>query len=542
MLSFQISNIISLASKVENTPELQGFWEKQYKEIFSGGFFDLEKQTVDSIINKQGYKQTADLIPRGSISISKHLDNEDKLDIYQIQNTVDIAVRFLDSLIDVAEFENSDRLVSIGVNDIQAYQESFEENLSKSKVESFGQDFAKTVYRASELLAEEKGSCDNWSKYNQIIRDVSFESWINQEGEEIGDGKKIFKQFTKDNISKTGYEIIPRRNVELLFTPFLENWESIIHPKFKHLYSNTNIAKPAREKKETSQEAKKITQKNDQAPANQQINQISSKMNNNNFNARLYFIGFDNNGKILYEPNNDEYRFININFTGEENPSKFLESQLWNLYKINVDHMELVNIEYIENQKTILICYSGKIEKGKYKNLVFSNYDQEISMDKYNSKMLEKYMSRNKILDEFRDVMTNNPSVIKNLKNKKKNQQKTTQLENREIKPQISADSFEFSQFEIDTESFGRIKIKIGTIEGNIKSLEFLLNDEFKNRFATFYSSFIFITSILNYMFSMDEDLNRISDFLKENMKLGSSIGLVSKVVYYSLQSIKEIV
>ncbi|NJS40855.1 hypothetical protein HC766_00415 [Candidatus Gracilibacteria bacterium] len=50
----------------------------------------------------------------------------------------------------------------------------------------------------------------------------------------------------------------------------------------------------------------------------------------------------------------------------------------------------------------------------------------------------------------------------------------------------------------------------------------------------------MFITSFLNYMLSMNEDITKVIEFLEGNMNMKTSLGLVSKVVYYSLQTLKE--
>ncbi|NJL96393.1 hypothetical protein HC864_01025 [Candidatus Gracilibacteria bacterium] len=198
--------------------------------------------------------------------------------------------------------------------------------------------------------------------------------------------------------------------------------------------------------------------------------------------------------------------------------------------------MELVAAEFFENDTSLYLAYSSKVDLSEDQSLVSLIFDNQSDLLDHKSQVvLDKFLSRNKILTEFRELVTNNPGVIKEIRNRssKKLQKQSN------INP-VKQESLVYREYSIATESFGSIKIKIGTSNSKIRSLEFLLNDEFKNRYATFYSSFMFITSFLNYMLSMNEDITKVIEFLEGNMNMKTSLGLVSKVVYYSLQTLKE--
>ncbi|NJL97290.1 hypothetical protein HC864_05855 [Candidatus Gracilibacteria bacterium] len=107
MLTSEIQDIIKLASRQENTPELSGFWERQYREVLEECLFLLSQKTIDKILNQTEINPIVDeFLPTGFVDILAHQQKE-SFDEVELQNTIDIAIRFLDNLIDAVYLDEN---------------------------------------------------------------------------------------------------------------------------------------------------------------------------------------------------------------------------------------------------------------------------------------------------------------------------------------------------------------------------------------------------------------------------------------------------
>ncbi|NJK71427.1 MAG: hypothetical protein HC932_04215 [Thermales bacterium] len=380
-------------------------------------------------------------------------------------------------------------------------------NLNENFQQKYLNKIKRMIYRASEFLAEEKGVFGNWVNVSQEITGHKYENWIDPDGEVIANGKKIADEMDQESVKAQGYTSTPRRNY-LLFENF-DYQEDM--PKKNVKIRTTNTQNPV-----TTEEVYENPQRKN--------------------TTKLVFVGLDSKGKLMVLDKEDKKVFVSIDYDGLVEPKDFLGQYLNKEFGISINYLELVAAEFFENDTSLYLAYSSKVDLSEDQSLVSLIFDNQSDLLDHKSQVvLDKFLSRNKILTEFRELVINNPGVIKEIRNRSsKKLQKQSNINT------VKQEGLVYREYSIATESFGSIKIKIGTSNSKIRSLEFLLNDEFKNRYATFYSSFMFITSFLNYMLSMNEDITKVIEFLEGNMNMKTSLGLVSKVVYYSLQTLKE--
>jgi len=516
MLTSDIQNIIKLASRQENTPELSGFWERQYTEVLEEKLFLLSESTIETVLNQSEVSPIeGGFLPIGFVDILAHLQKE-SFDETELQNTIDISVRFLDNLLEgvnlsetIEEDIKRNRNIELVIWNTKKFFKklNLNENFQQKQLNSI----KSMIYRASEFLAEEKGVFANWVNVSQEITGHKYENWIDANGEPVASGKKIADEMDDESIRSKGYTSTPRRNYKLFEN---DNYTQEDMPKknIKNRVSN-----------------KEVVQENPVVEEDREIVQ------DKNTNIKIAFVGVDGKGGVLVTQGTNQKSFVTVDYDIDQEPKKLLSQYLNDNFGLNVKYLELACAEFFENDKTMYLAYSSKIESFDGDNLEWVGDNLRDSFDSASQVILDKYLSRNKILGEFKELVSKNPSIIKELRNQgsKKIQKKSNQREPRE-------ENIVFREYQIATESFDKIQIKIGTSNSRIRSLEFLLNEEFKNKYATFYSSFMFITSFLNYMLSMDEDITKVIEFLEGNMGMKTSLGLVSKVVYYSLQTLKE--
>lgn len=230
MVNEKLTQILKLAASSENTTELKMYWEKRYEEMFSRNLFSLSNKTVDIIAQQEIL--TKPTTPFGDIILLSHLDKNQILEETSLQSTVETAVRFLDGLLDGINFNadakniiNQYRKIGIGIADFKQYLDKLKTVSDLDEIDHIGNLISSNSYRASESLAEEKGVCQAWDKIKRHLRPKSFEYWYDSETGEIKNGLEMSEIYTLDSVKSTKYEVIPRRNSNiLLFPPDLE-WQ-----------------------------------------------------------------------------------------------------------------------------------------------------------------------------------------------------------------------------------------------------------------------------------------------------------------------------
>jgi hypothetical protein len=229
MTDQNLNFIAAKVSKSEKTPELGQYWQKRYEKILNKLFVVSEK-TSELVLSEDVVENPA--TPFGDIVLLNHLDANGKLDDTKLQSTVETATRFLDACLDVINFSDEAkfivtqyRKIGIGLADIQEFLEKNENSSELQNIDHLGNLISNSAYRASETVAEEKSPCSNWNKINKHLRPRSFELWINPSGEERHSGLALSEEFDEETILDTDFQIIPRRNSNiLLFPPDLE-WQ-----------------------------------------------------------------------------------------------------------------------------------------------------------------------------------------------------------------------------------------------------------------------------------------------------------------------------
>jgi len=224
------SNLIQSLANTEKTPELGAYWQKQYEFVLSKNLFKLSKKTLE-ILDYTTANNPA--TPIGEIVLLNHFDEERKqIDEDKIRQTIAISVRLLDALIDRINFTKDTRnlvekyrKIGICLADFSSYQNKISDKSEIDKIDYIGNLISQNAYRASESLAEEKGTCVEWNQAKKKLRKKPFENWINTETNEIFNSLDLFESYTEETIIDSKFEIIPRRNTHLLVFFPEENWQ-----------------------------------------------------------------------------------------------------------------------------------------------------------------------------------------------------------------------------------------------------------------------------------------------------------------------------
>lgn len=225
-----LNTIAAKVSKAEKTPELGQYWQKRYEKILSSELFKESEKTAEFILSEEIVENPA--TPFGDINLLNHLDANGKLDDIKLQSTVETAVRFLDSCLDIINFDQESkfivtqyRKIGVGLGDISEFLEKMEDASELKTIDHLGNLISNSAYRASETLAEEKSPCSNWNQINRHLRPRSFEVWIDPKTDQRYTGLNLSEEYDEETILETDLQIIPRRNSNiLLFPPDLE-WQ-----------------------------------------------------------------------------------------------------------------------------------------------------------------------------------------------------------------------------------------------------------------------------------------------------------------------------
>lgn len=226
-------NLLLLAQKVsksEATVELAAYWQKRYELILLNNLFVLSDKTSQQIISNQPIDRPS--TPFGDLVLLSHLDANDRLDDIRLQATIETAVRFLDATLDALNFNeesrfivNQYRKIGLGIFDITEFLETKRKDSELDIIDHLGNLISNSSYRASETLAEEKKACNNWSQISKHLRPKSFELWFRENSDTKINGLSLSEKYDTESILETDYEIIPRRNSNLLLLPSELEWQ-----------------------------------------------------------------------------------------------------------------------------------------------------------------------------------------------------------------------------------------------------------------------------------------------------------------------------
>ena len=227
MTELELAKIIT---STENTPELGDYWANRYQKFLKEKSFIISDKTIQAIVDKTIC--TAPTTPFGHIDLARFVSKNKTVDEIQLQNTIETAVRFLDSALDIINFSAEARTIvdqyrKIGVGVIN-FREYLNLRISSSEIDEIdylGNIISSSAYRASEALAEEKGTCNNWDFIKLYIRPKAFEYWYNINTGEVKNGLDVSEEYTPNNIMSNGYEIIPRRNSNIMLYPSELEWQ-----------------------------------------------------------------------------------------------------------------------------------------------------------------------------------------------------------------------------------------------------------------------------------------------------------------------------
>jgi len=223
-----LETVIVRAAQTENTPELGRYWKEKYQDIINQKLFTLHPETVELAMSQAMDKPATSL---GDVVLNSHVKNDGSLDAPALINTIEIAVRLLDAILEIIPFEpsarhivNSYRKIGLGAADIQEFFENHTQSSTLENIDSIGQQMSTSSYRASEMLALEKGACTNWQLIAYHLRPKLFEIWQHDTSKDERNGLEMSEQFTADTIADSGYAIKPRRNSNILMFPADSEW------------------------------------------------------------------------------------------------------------------------------------------------------------------------------------------------------------------------------------------------------------------------------------------------------------------------------
>lgn len=162
----------------------------------------------------------------GSIVITKFVSRnrrgELEIDWAGLAETVEIAIRFLDSVLDVSEFATPDqkhnvrhvfRQLGLGIMGWADYLKlariPYDSVEHLSEVDRWARVIAESAYRTSEAIAAEKGPCGIWQQIKDVRTGNVFEQWMDSEGNRYNGEEALHSE--RQDLEQT-----PRRNSTVL--------------------------------------------------------------------------------------------------------------------------------------------------------------------------------------------------------------------------------------------------------------------------------------------------------------------------------------
>lgn len=162
----------------------------------------------------------------GSIVVTKFVSRsssgEVRIDWDGLAQTVAIATRFLDNVLDVSEFATPDqkhnvrhvfRQLGLGIMGWADYLKlariPYDSVEHLREIDRWGSWIAERAYRASEAIAAEKGACGIWNQIKTVRTGNSFEQWVDSEGNYYNGVEALDSE-------RQDLEQLPRRNSTVL--------------------------------------------------------------------------------------------------------------------------------------------------------------------------------------------------------------------------------------------------------------------------------------------------------------------------------------
>ncbi len=222
--------LINLVASSERTPQLAEYWTKRYTKFLEEKLFVISEKTQNLLTQKEAIHSPT--TPFGHIDLLRFVNKNNGLEEVALQNSVETAIRFLDSCIETIDFGNDARQVVIEFRKIGLGVIGFEEYLiaknstsKEDEINYLGNIISGSAYRASEALAEEKGVCGKWNSIKIELRPKPFEFWYDTVTGDIKNGLELMEDFEQSNIEESNFEIIPRRNSHILLYPIESSWQ-----------------------------------------------------------------------------------------------------------------------------------------------------------------------------------------------------------------------------------------------------------------------------------------------------------------------------
>jgi len=162
----------------------------------------------------------------GSVVLTKFVrrqaNGEVEIDWDDLAQTVAIAVRFLDNVLDVSEFATPDqkhnvrhvfRQLGLGIMGWADYLKlariPYDSIEHLNEIDRWGRWIADHAYRTSEEIAAEKGPCGVWEQIQDIRTGNPFERWLDSEGNHYNGAEVLTSE--RQDLSQ-----VPRRNSTVL--------------------------------------------------------------------------------------------------------------------------------------------------------------------------------------------------------------------------------------------------------------------------------------------------------------------------------------
>jgi len=154
--------------------------------------------------------------------VSRNRQGELEIDWAGLAETVEITIRFLDSVLDVSEFATPDqkhnvrhvfRQLGLGIMGWADYLKlariPYDSVEHLREVDRWARVIAESAYRTSEVLAAEKGPCGIWQQIKDVRTGNVFEQWMDSEGNRYNGEEALHSE--RQDLEQT-----PRRNSTVL--------------------------------------------------------------------------------------------------------------------------------------------------------------------------------------------------------------------------------------------------------------------------------------------------------------------------------------
>jgi Ribonucleotide reductase, barrel domain len=224
-----VEELFYLAASSEKTPELRDFWLARYRQLLANVDNFLIHQKTFDLFELQSIARPS--TPIAEVVLKGSLKEDNTISVSDIQDVVYTGVRFLDALLDVIPFDeiarakvSEYRKIGLGIFELEQYITLHKNSNKVELVDTIGDLFSNLAYRASESLAEEKGSPTSWGLLKKILRPKVFEKWINSETGEVYDGLYLTSVKSQEEVLNSQISIITRRNSSLLLLPQTKQW------------------------------------------------------------------------------------------------------------------------------------------------------------------------------------------------------------------------------------------------------------------------------------------------------------------------------